>query len=247
MDNLIVKMALKKPDIKKAKKILAIQPHADDNEIGAGGAIKYFTDKGIEVVYLTITDGCLGQKTGKYTKEELIAIRQKEAKEAGEVLGVKEFHFLSYPDGSLFDTIKLSHDIAKVIRTVKPDFIIVPDPYLPYEAHLDHIATGKAASAAILISDLYDPELDSHSVKGIGYYFTSCPNTVIDITDTYETQVKAMGIHKSQIDKKTLALFTIYFKDIAKKTAKDEKFKLGCGLKVLGPLHLHCFQDAMNI
>ena len=247
MDNLLVKMALKKPDINKAKRILAIQPHADDNEIAAGGAIKAFIDKGIEVIYLTITDGSLGQKDGKYTKEELKNIRENECREAGRFLGVDEFHFLNYEDGTLSDILKLTDDIALKIRELKPDFILAPDPYLEYEAHYDHIVTGKAASGAILKAELYNKDYPSHSTKGIAYYFTSKPNTIIDITDTFSDQLKSIGIHKTQVDKKTLALFSIYFKEIAKKVAKDEKFKLGCGLKVLGPLHLHCYQDANNV
>ena len=42
------------------KKILCIQPHPDDNEIGMGGIISYLTSKGVQVDYLTVTDGSLG-------------------------------------------------------------------------------------------------------------------------------------------------------------------------------------------
>ena len=48
------------PKIDEIKKILCIQPHPDDNEIGMGGIISYLTSKGVQVDYLTVTDGSLG-------------------------------------------------------------------------------------------------------------------------------------------------------------------------------------------
>ena len=59
--------------------------------------------------------------------------------------------------------------------------------------------------------------------------------------------MKSLSMHKSQFDKKTLLMFSMYFKNKAKKAAINEKFKLGCSLKVLGENHLHCFTDAENL
>jgi len=39
---------------------------------------------------------------------------------------------------------------VNVIRDCRPDIVFTPDPFLPYEAHLDHYYTGRAASMAVM-------------------------------------------------------------------------------------------------
>lgn len=247
----ILSTLLKAPKIKKIKKAICIQPHPDDNEIGMGGIIAKLAKEGTEIHYITVTDGSLGLLDNTYTHEELAEVRKKEAEAAGAVLGVSNFHYLNYKDGTLNDVHKLSYDIAEIIRSVKPDFIFCPDPWLNYEAHQDHVVTGRAAAQSFILSWLYDYPLGTntkpHKVKGIGFYLTSKPNTIIDITETFDIKMKAIGKHKSQFDKKTLMFLSIYLKNNAKKAAENEKFKLGAAIKVLGENHLHCFTDAENL
>ncbi len=52
---------------------LFIQPHPDDNEIGAGGMMAKLVDKGIPVYSLTVTKGDGGSDV--YSPEELAEIR----------------------------------------------------------------------------------------------------------------------------------------------------------------------------
>jgi LmbE family N-acetylglucosaminyl deacetylase len=248
---LILNAMLKIPKLKNIKKAICIQPHPDDNEVGMGGVIAKLVSEGCEVHYITVTDGSLGLINDSLTHEELAIKRRQEVEESGAVLGVKNFHYLNYQDGTLSDIHKLSGDIAEIIRVVKPEFIFCPDPWLNYEAHQDHIITGKAVAQSFISTWLHEYPLGTktkpHKVKGIGFYHTSKPNTIIDITDTFDLQMKAIGKHKSQFDKKTLILFSLYFKQKAKKDAKNESFQLGCALKILGENHLHCFVDAENI
>ncbi|MDC7227906.1 MAG: MFS transporter [Spirochaetales bacterium] len=39
-----------------------------------------------------------------------------------------------------------------------------------------------------------------HQVTGIGFYYTSRPNTIVNITATFDLKFKAMPAHKSQFD-----------------------------------------------
>lgn len=249
--DLILNQMLKAPKLKNIKKAICIQPHPDDNEVGMGGAIAALVQKGCEIHYITVTDGSLGLVDDSMTHEELASKRRVEVLASGEVLGVSEFHFLDYQDGTLNDIYKLSGDIAEIVRTVKPDFIFCPDPWLQYEAHQDHVITGKAAAQCFITSWLHEYPLGTktlpHKVKGIGFYFTSKANTVVDISNTFDLKMKAMACHKSQFDKMTLTLFSLYFKQQAKKAAVNEKFKLGCGLKLMGENHMHCFTGAENV
>ena len=40
----------------KARTVLAIQPHYDDNDLGAGGTLAALSRGGSRIIYLTVTD-----------------------------------------------------------------------------------------------------------------------------------------------------------------------------------------------
>ena len=87
------------PEIRNAKKALCIQPHPDDIEIGMGGTAAALAAKGCELTYLTITNGDLGDSTGKLDFSEIAALRRKETEAAGRVVGASDFLFYGLPDG----------------------------------------------------------------------------------------------------------------------------------------------------
>ena len=239
------------PDILKSKCALCIQPHPDDNEIGMGGTVAVLAQAGCAVHYLTVTNGDRGNKDRTASPEETARVRHAEAIAAGTHLGAKDFHFLEHSDGTLSDVWALSVQIARIIRQVRPDVIFAPDPWLAYESHLDHVVTGRAAAYAFLISGR--PVLagcegtQPHAVPAIGYYFTAQPNTVVDISDVFEKKFEAIALHDSQMDAQTLAMYRVYFGMKGQELAAGKDFALGEGLKVLSPLHAHCFVDAARI
>ena len=239
------------PDITILKNVLCIQPHPDDNEIGMGGIIAKLADNGCKIYYLTVTNGDLGLTDDLYTHSELAKVRREEAMAAGKRLGVSDFHFMDYPDGSLDNIPKLAGEIAELIRTIQPEGIFCPDPWSPYEAHNDHIVTGKAAAQAFISSGLlhYPRQTKTKPWQpgAIGFYFTSNHNRVIDITNTFDRKFVAMAEHKSQLNEQLLGLYQYYFTMRGQKLAADYDFELGEGLKVLRPEHMHCFAEAGEI
>ena len=48
------------PDIMKAKRVLAVQPHYDDNDISCGGMLAALAANGAELYYLTMSDDLVG-------------------------------------------------------------------------------------------------------------------------------------------------------------------------------------------
>src|SRR5690625_7743041 len=96
MVNIDVNSLLVAPTINKCKKVLCIQPHPDDNEIGMSGIIAKLANQGSEIHYLTITDGRLGDLGTSYTPDQLAAVRKQEAEEAGRLLGAKKFFWFNY-------------------------------------------------------------------------------------------------------------------------------------------------------
>ncbi len=226
------------PDIMSKKCALCIQPHPDDNEIGMGGTVAALAAAGCRVCYLTVTNGDKGNKNPNATCEETAAQRHAEALAAGRHLGVSEFYFLDHGDGTINDVPALSDEIGRVIAQVKPDVVFMPDPFLNYECHWDHVVTGRAAANAAV-----HLPMDS----ALAFYFTAAPNRVVDITDTFEKKFEAIAIHDSQMTPETLALYRVYFGMKGQELAVGKGFALGEGFKVLSPLHCHCFVDAERI
>jgi LmbE family N-acetylglucosaminyl deacetylase len=248
-ENFDVAALLAPPDITKCRRILCVQPHPDDNEIGMGGVIAALARKGCEVHYLTVTNGDQGNNDRSATPEQTAITRRAETEAAGRHLGAAHFHYLEHHDGTLADVLGLSVEIARVIRQVRPDAVFCPDPWLAYEGHFDHIVTGRAVANAYHMSSRahFPDKSDPWHAGAIGYYFTSNPNTVIDITETFGQKFEAIALHKSQVNDQTLAVYRIYFEMKGKELAQGKGFSLGEGLKVLGALHTHCFVDAYKI
>jgi len=239
------------PDIKNCKKVLCIQPHPDDNEVGMGGIIAYLTARKCEVHYLTVTDGSLGAPDESYLPERLAKMRREEAEASGRFLGASKFFWLGHADGTINDVPALAAEIAEIIRMEQYEAVFSPDAWLPYEAHNDHIVTGRAAAQAVLFSGLHNfprnTQTKPWSVKAAGFYYTAKPNTVINVTKTFDKKMKALALHKTQMNDELLGLYRIYFKLLGIKLAFFKPFYIGEGLKVLAPFHLHCFTGAQKI
>jgi N,N'-diacetylchitobiose non-reducing end deacetylase len=241
-----------KPDLMAAKRVLCVQPHYDDNDIGAGGTIAALVEAGAEVYYLTVTDDLVGVTDDNLTEEEAAALLKRDQDEAGGCIGVSGQFWLGYPDAGKYDYFDVRRGIIQHIRMLRPDFILTVDPILPYEAHTDHAIAGKAASEAAILYGMMrlktDPEVDAayegHEIEGIAYYHTHAPNTYVDITHTYEKKHAAVGAYHAQFSDEDMARLQ-YYLDL-----KEQEYgeRHGCryaeALKVLHTRHLHGSVDA---
>ncbi|WP_249028898.1 PIG-L deacetylase family protein [Tannockella kyphosi] len=239
------------PDITKGKKALCIQPHPDDNEVGMGGIIKKLTLDGCQVDYLTMTDGSLGALSPELTGDKLAFVRNQEIKDSGAILGVSNYHNLGLVDGTLDNIPMLAGKIAEVIREGQYDMIFCPDPWLSYEAHYDHVVTGKATAQAFISCSLVEYPKGTNTLPcapfAIGFYFTNNPNTVIDVTDTFDTKFEAMAAHRSQMPPQLLDLYRTYFSMRGMQLAADKEYSLGEAIRVMSSLHMHCFVEGSQI
>lgn len=230
------------PKLEDIHSALFIQPHPDDNEIGAGGTMAKLVSMGVPVWGLTVTEGRGGSNI--YTPEKLAEIRKIEASNAMDILGVVNLGCLGYHDNNPIVHEDLVKKIVEVIRTVKPDAIFTVDARLPNEMHPVHLQVGKAVEEAFMrASQVYYPFEDhckhdnAHTVKTIGFYFTNDENTIVDITDVYDLKKKAIMAHASQIDEKTMALYDTLFRAIS----GDQNGKIVERIKLLSSIHTHCF------
>ncbi|MEM0444502.1 MAG: PIG-L deacetylase family protein [Nitrososphaerota archaeon] len=230
--------------------LLSIQPHPDDTEIAAGGTVAKLVKRGCRVIYVTVTDGGAGTTSPSIKWEELSSMRKKEQQAAAQTLGVTELVWLDYRDSELRPTLELRNKLITLIRQYRPDLILTVDPWLLYEAHPDHIATGLAASEAYFFSNLpnvnredLDRGLKPHLTKHIAYYWTKNPNIYIDITDVIDLKMKAIEAHKSQFGPEDINLY----RKISQKIGEKRGFGYGEAFKVLNhyALHVNFYADLL--
>lgn len=241
------------PDLEHCKSLLCIQPHPDDNEIGAAAAIAKLVQNGCKVTYLTALDGRIGTTDPSLDPAELVEIRRNEVESAGGLLGVTSFHYLDYEDGSFVPEKELCHSIVGVIRKVQPQMVLTVDPFLPYECHPDHRLVGMAAAEACLFSmfpHFYSVGEDMSSepwhVEAAAFYNTAYPNTFIDVSETWTLKSQAVLAHKSQFDPQSFQAIGLYL-DLK---SRQYGAKKGCehaeGFKVLSTDIMHVFTDAIQ-
>ncbi|ASJ05575.1 PIG-L deacetylase family protein [Thermococcus barossii] len=228
------------------EKVLCIEPHPDDCAIGLGGTIKKLTEGGIEVVYVCMTDGSMGTLDDNLSPHELAMIRRKEEEESASLLGVKKVIWMGYRDTELPYTGEVRRELVKIIRAEKPDAVLAPDPWLPYEGHPDHRVTGFLSIDAVAFSPLPNfastdgvAGLKPHQVDVFGFYYTARPNYFVDITDLMELKLKAVRAHRSQFTDDVWEKWEPFLRTVALYYGKKAGVKYAEGLRFMPGLFLH--------
>lgn len=244
-----IESILPQPNIFEAKRVLCIQPHYDDNDIGIGGTLALLGEKGAELFYLTATDDLMGVVDHSLSDEQAAQTLKRDQFEAAKIVGVKDQFWLGYPDAGEYNYFALRRDFLKYIRLIQPDFVVTVDPWLTYEAHHDHIQTGLAAAEAVMFAGLTkiassDPEVDAryqpHDIKGIVFYHTREPNQIMDISTTWETKVAAVRCYEAQFTSQEMDQVILALDAKSQQVASGQLFPRGEALKVLHTSALHC-------
>jgi LmbE family N-acetylglucosaminyl deacetylase len=244
-----IETLLPTPDIFSAKRILCIQPHYDDNDIAAAGVLKGLQRNGAEIFYLTVTDDLMGVLDASLSPEAAAEALKRDQFAAGEIIGVKEQYWLGYPDAGDYDLFNVRRDLLKYLRLIRPDFVFTPDPWLTYEAHRDHVQTGLATAEAVMFAGLTkiassDPTVDSayegYDILGVAFYYTREPNTIADITSTWDDKIAAVRCYETQFEPDDMDMLIMALDMKSRQVAAAEDFEHGEPLKVLHPKALHC-------
>lgn len=195
------------------QQILVILAHPDDPEFFCGATLAQWAQEGHEITYFLLTCGDKGRNDHNrhIPGEQLCAIRHIEERAAADILGVKEVHFLDREDGYLVPDLALRRDVVRIIRRFKPQILVTCDPqnlFAPYGInHPDHRAAGQVVLDAVFPAagnELYFPELleeglTPHMPREIWCSLTQQPNTSLDVTAWWDTKIRALKEHKSQI------------------------------------------------
>jgi len=192
-------------------KVLVVTAHPDDVDFGAAGSVAIWTQEKVAVSYCIVTDGSAGSTDASIDPGALIAIRRDEQRKAAAEVGVTEVHFLGYRDGSLEVSQELRRDIARVIRSIRPDRVVCQLPERNWDriraSHPDHLAAGEATLQAVYPDarnpyshpELLAAGLEPHVVGEV--WLMASPRSAhgVDITATIERKLAALRCHRSQM------------------------------------------------
>lgn len=185
-DNARVRLA------RPALNVVVIAPHPDDESIGCGGTICLHTQsRGDRVSAVFLTSGELGLKT--LATEDARRIREREANDAAEVLGISDVTFLRQPDWYMGENVKAAAAaLGPVLEREIPGIIYLPHPG---DAHPDHQAALSIVQAALRLTSIESPVLMMYEI----WTPMAEHHHVEDITAVLQTKLRAIRCHQSQV------------------------------------------------
>ncbi|MGE5591370.1 MAG: PIG-L deacetylase family protein [Bacillota bacterium] len=234
------------PNLLEARNVLCFQPHPDDLDIAAGGTLFRLTDAGARVTLVTMTDGSKGTSDPNQEPRTLAESRRAEQTAATQATGVQNLVWLPYVDGELPETDAVRDQIISLIRRIRPDLVLTIDPDIPYEAHPDHLRTGRMVLAAALFAPLprFAFGSEPHEVPAVALAQTHRPNTYVDVTAVFDRKLSAVAAHRSQFPPEQLQRFSAYLHVRCADYGKKIGAQYAEAFKVLTPTHLHYNPDA---
>ncbi len=178
--------------------ILAFGAHPDDVELSCGATIAKEISLGKKVGIVDLTRGELGTRG---TAE----IRDEEAANAADILGVSVRENLRFRDGFFINDEQHQLEVIKMIRKYQPDIVLCN---AVDDRHIDHGKGSKLVSDACFLSGLrkietthegqeqepWRPKLVYHYIQ----WKNLVPDFVVDVTGFIDIKVASLMAYKSQ-------------------------------------------------
>lgn len=162
--------------------ILAIGAHPDDIEIGCGGSLIKYSDKGHNIFLLIMTNGEQGGAPD---------VRKAEQEQVANLLGAEDLFWGDIVDTHLAVNLESIQKIESVLAKVKPNFIFSP---FSDDTHQDHRHLAQMTVSA------------TRYIKNVLFYEGPTtqrfnPDVYIDISGKIERKIELLKAHKSQVQK----------------------------------------------
>jgi LmbE family N-acetylglucosaminyl deacetylase len=187
---------------------LAIYAHPDDPEVSCGGTLARWAASGTAISVCICADGDKGSLDPAVKPKDLVAMRRQEVQAAGQVLGIKSHNFLGYRDGELSDDTELRGRLVALIRQLRPEVVVCPDPTAVffgqhYANHRDHRVVGWAAldatTPAAGMPHYFPGAGPPHRPDSLLLSGTLEPDVWVDISETIDVKAEALACHASQV------------------------------------------------
>lgn len=181
------------------ERVIIIAPHADDEVLGCGGLIEKACryNNQVKVVVMAV-----GDINHPHSKQTVTAnTRQKELKDALEVLGCNDFEVMYNDKDSLLDTIPKTEIISKLDKLLddfQPTMVFIPLP----SYHQDHVVLFDTCFAALRPKPTQSIKLIAmYEYPLISWQYQKFWNTgelYLDLSNTIQKKVDAFLKHTSQ-------------------------------------------------
>ena len=178
--------------------ILVFCAHSDDESLAMGGTIAKYAKEGKNVIVVIFS---YGEASHLFLQKEVIAgIRQREARKVKKILGIKETIFLGVPDNKILKDVKnkqLIEKIKSIIDLYKPTKIFT---HARADPHRDHQGVNKIMMKVLNSSKYREYDVYVFDVWNPINIFNkrNVEKLLVDISDTFETKLKAITAFKSQ-------------------------------------------------
>ncbi|RRQ48566.1 bacillithiol biosynthesis deacetylase BshB1 [Maribacter algicola] len=178
--------------------ILVFGAHPDDAELGAGGTIAKEIALGKKIGIIDLTRGELGTRGSA-------EIRDKEAENSKNILGVAVRENLGFRDGFFVNDEKHQLEVIKMIRKYQPNIVLCN---AVNDRHIDHAKGSELVSHACFLSGLvkiatkvdgkqqekWRPKLVYHYIQ----WKNLTPDFAVDISQFIEKKTEAILAYSSQ-------------------------------------------------
>jgi LmbE family N-acetylglucosaminyl deacetylase len=188
------------------ERVMVVFAHPDDAEVQCAGTVALWAKAGKKITYVAMTQGDKGTADPEMTPEVLTSLRKKEQLAAAEELGVEKVIFLENHDGELEVTMERRRQLTRVIREHQPQVLLTHDPWMRYQLHPDHRATGRLALDAVISARdrlyFFEQTKDGLSpcrVRRVLLFASDQADYWVDVTATIEQKIRALGRHASQV------------------------------------------------
>lgn len=191
--------------------VVALAPHPDDLEISCGGTLAKLVSQGYRV-------GIFDMTTGEPTPRGSEETRAAEAEAARQILGVQLRKNIGLTNRELMDGPQARYAVASELRRYRPSIVILMAGRTP-GASPDHHQGHLIGEAARFYSQLtkWDDRFDHTAPYRVPHLvYVPVPfdaeirhwqsTFVVDISDTFETKLKALAAYESQFDKKRFGM-----------------------------------------
>lgn len=178
--------------------ILAFGAHPDDVELGCGGTIAKEIALGKKVGIVDLTRGELGTRGSA-------EIRDQEAKNAAEILGVSVRENLNMRDGFFVNDEKHQLEIIKMIRKYQPETVLcnaIEDRHIDHGKGSSLVSDACFLSGLIKVETILDDEIQKQWRPKLVYHYIQWknikPDFVVDITGFNKIRIAAILAYNSQ-------------------------------------------------
>lgn len=199
------------------KTIVGIFAHPDDEAMGPAGTLATLA-KDHDVFLICVTNGD-ASGASPAEKEQIGNTRKKELLNSASVLGIKKVFFLGYGDGELCNNIyhEVAGKIKEKLEDLRPDTILTFEP-CGVSGHIDHVAVSMVSSYLYCHLDFIQKIMyycleEKRAARMHDYYIffpsgykKSQIHSTVNIEAVWETKLKAMHCHTSQMHDVTTIL-----------------------------------------